>query len=229
MGVHLSTFYRWRRQLLRCGREGMRPRERRRPRMAIATPAWLEQRVLAFALGHPGFGPRRIAAELSRPTRGGHLISANGVWRVLACHGLSTRSRRLGLVAGYAAPPEALPRDPEPERHLEVGRPGELLQVDCFLIGRLKGTAGSVWQYTAIDVASSHVWASLHASTRSPRAEHASALARRAAGDLTAAGWRLERVLSDHGNEFRSGEFAATVTALGAVRSFISAGRPQSD
>ena len=229
MGVHPSTFYRWRGQVRRYGPEALRPRERRRPRMANATPAWLEQRVLAFALGHPGFGPRRIAAELARPVWGGHPISANGVWRVLARHGLSTRSRRLGLVAGYAAPPEALPRDPEPERHLAVARPGELLQVDCFLIGRLKGTQGSVWQYTAIDVASSYVWASLHASARSPRAEHASALARRAAAELAAAGWQLERVLTDNGNEFRSAEFAAVVADLGALRSFISAGRPQSN
>jgi hypothetical protein len=26
----------------------------------------LEQRIIAFALGHPGYGPRRISAELAR-------------------------------------------------------------------------------------------------------------------------------------------------------------------
>jgi transposase len=31
----------------------------------------VEQRVVAFALGHPGFGPARIAAELARPKWGG--------------------------------------------------------------------------------------------------------------------------------------------------------------
>jgi hypothetical protein len=35
--------------------------------MPNATPAFIEARVLAFALGHPGFGPNRIAAELARP------------------------------------------------------------------------------------------------------------------------------------------------------------------
>ena len=54
-------------------------------------------------------------------------------------------------------------------------------------------------------------------------------MARRAAAELVAAGWRLERVLTDNGNEFRSAEFGAAVEALGAVRSFISAGRPQSN
>jgi transposase InsO family protein len=229
MGVHHSTFYRWRAQLVRFGPEILRPRERRAPRMANATPIWLEQRVLAFALGHPGFGPRRISAELARPQWGGQRLSANGVWRVLARHGLSTRARRLGLVAGYAAGPQALPREPLGERHLDVSDPGELVQMDCFCIGRLSGSKGTVWQYSAIDVASAFVWAELHLSARNPRAEHASALARRVAADLERAGHRLERVLTDNASEFRSGTFAATLAELGALRSFICAGRPQSN
>ena len=141
MGIHPSTYYRWRRQMLRFGPEILRPRERRGPRMPNATSPLVEQRVLAFALGHPGFGPARIAAELARPKWGGIVLSPNGVWRVLRRHGLSTTAKRLGLVAGYAAPPE-LPR--EPERHLDVERPGQLVQMDCFCIGRLSGTKGTV-------------------------------------------------------------------------------------
>jgi hypothetical protein len=48
---------------------------------------------------------------------------ANGVWKVLCRHGLNTRAKRLGLVAGYRAPYEP-PRDPGPERHIDVDRPG---------------------------------------------------------------------------------------------------------
>ena len=110
MGIHPSTYYRWKRQLDRYGPEILRPRERRTPRMANAASVLVEQRVVAFALGHPGFGPARIAAELARPKWGGILLSTNGVWRVLGRHGLSTRAKRYGLVAGYAAPPE--PRRP---------------------------------------------------------------------------------------------------------------------
>src|SRR4029453_12869958 len=77
-------------------------------------------------------------------------------------HGLSTRAKRYGLVAGYAAPPEPQRSEPAPERHLQVDHPGELGQLDCFCIGRLSGTKGTVWQYTAIDVASAYAWASLH-------------------------------------------------------------------
>ena len=46
------------------------------------------------------------------------------------------------------------------------------------------------------------------------------------AADLAAHGWRLERVLSDNGSEFRSGVFGNTVRALGATQTFIRAGRP---
>ena len=142
MGIHPSTYYRWKHQLDRYGPEILRPRERRVPRMANATSALVEQRVVAFALGHPGFGPARIAAELARPRWGGIRLSTNGVWRVLRRHGLSTRAKRYGLVAGYAAPPAPERPQPAPERHLQVDHPGELVQLDCFCIGRLSGHQG---------------------------------------------------------------------------------------
>ena len=50
--------------------ELLRPHERRQPRMLNAPSPLIEQRV-AFALGHPGFGPKRIAAALARPKWGG--------------------------------------------------------------------------------------------------------------------------------------------------------------
>ena len=168
MGIHPSTYYRWKRQLDRYGPEILRPRERRVPRMANATSPLIEQRVVAFALGHPGFGPARIAAELARPKWGGISLSANGVWRVLGRHGLSTRAKRYGLVAGYAAPPVPERPAPAPERHLDVDHPGQLVQLDCFCIGRLSGTKGTVWQYTAIDVASAYTWATLQVTRRHP-------------------------------------------------------------
>ena len=118
MGIHPSTYYRWRHQVLRFGPEILRPRERRRPKMANQTSPFVEQRVLAFSLGQPGFGPARISAELRREKWGGIVISPNGVHRVLLRHGLNTRAKRLGLVAGYAAPPEPEPRPAPPSNSL---------------------------------------------------------------------------------------------------------------
>ena len=229
MGIHHSTFDRWKRQAERYGLELLRPRERRRPQMANATSPVVEQRVVAFALGQPGFGPARIAAELARPQWGGIRLSANGVWRVLKRHGLNPRAKRLGLVAGYAAVPEPAPREAPQERHLEVSRLGQLVQFDCFHVGRRSGTTGTVWQYTAIDVASAYCWAELHTTPRNPSAKWTSQLARRVAQDLADRGWRLERVMTDHGSEFRSREFGRTVSDRGARQRCIHAGRPQTN
>jgi transposase InsO family protein len=225
-GIHPSTYYRWRGPVLRSGLEMLRPRERRPPRMPNQTSQLTEQRVLAFALGHPGLGPRRISATLAQERWGGIVISPNGVWRVLRRHGLSRRISRLSLVAGYAAPPEPERPTPLETRHVEVDHPGELVGFDCFHVGRLAGTSGRVWQYTAIDLASSYAWAELATTPLNPSAARTSALARRVAADLRAHGWRLERVLSDNGSEFRSGVFGDTVRELGTSQSFIRAGRP---
>jgi transposase len=99
-GVHRSTFYGWKRKVDRHGLEMLRPRERRRPRMPNQLSPFVEQRIVAFALAQPGFGPRRISSELAREKWGGIVVSANGVWRCLCRHGLNTRAKRLALVAG---------------------------------------------------------------------------------------------------------------------------------
>jgi transposase InsO family protein len=229
MGIHASTFYRWRKQIEQYGVDMLRPRERRQPRMPNATPHLVEQRVIAFSLAHPGFGPQRISAELRRPRWGTVRLSASGVYRVLSRHGLQTRGKRLSLVAGYAAAPELPPRPQPPERHLKAERPGELVQFDCFRIGRLARTHGIVWQYTAIDVASAYGWAELHVTRHNPSTRFTSALVRRVASDLKRRGWRLEVAMSDNGSEFRCERFRKAVHKHGAELRHIRSGRPQTN
>jgi transposase len=218
-GVHRSTYYAWKRQVDRHGLEMLRPRERRRPRMPNQLPTMIEQRIVSFAIAHPGLGPKRVASELARPKWGAIIVSPNGVWKVLCRHGLSTRAKRLGLIAGYAAPYEP-PRDPGPERHIDVDRPGELVGIDCFYVGRLRGTHGAIWQLTAIDVYSSFAWGELViCPTDQPTATQTSKLARRVASELKAAGWRVERVLPDNANESRGLPFGRSLTRLGTRHS----------
>src|SRR3954453_12391407 len=227
-GVHRSTYYARKRHVDRHGLEMLRPRERRRPQMPNQLPKMIEERIVSFSLAHPGLGPKRVASELRREKWGGIVVSPNGGWKVLCRHGLNTRAKRLGLIAGYAAPYEP-PRDLGPEQHIDVERPGELVGIDCFYVGRLKGTEGAIWQLTAIDIASSFAWAELVVEKgHTPSARNTSRLARRVAGDLKAAGWRLERVLSDNGNEFKA-DFTATITTLKARHSRTHAGRPQTN
>jgi transposase InsO family protein len=229
MGVHRSTYYRLRRRVDRWGLEALRVRERRRPRMPNEVGPHLEQRIVAFALGHPGLGPRRISAELRREKWGGIRISEHGVWRVLVRVGLNTRGKRLALVARHRDPYERRPPLPPPERHIEASEPGEKVQLDCFYVGRLSGTRGTVWQYTAIDVASAFAWAELRTSERNPRARHTRELVHRVARELKAAGWRLREVGTDNGSEFRARQFGEEVQRLGGRQRFIKAGRPNSN
>ena len=100
-------------------------------------------------------------------------------------------------MAGHRTPYEP-PREAEPERHIDVERPGELVGMDCFFVGRLRGTKGAVWQLTASDVRSSFAWAELvTCPSGQPTGQQTSRLARRVARDLSEAGWRLERVVTE--------------------------------
>jgi transposase InsO family protein len=228
MGVNRSTYYRWKPEVERAGLEMLRPRERRRPRMPNQLSVLVEQKIVAFALGHPGLGPRRIASRLARPEWGGLLVSANGVYKTLVRHGLNTRAKRLALVAGYRAP-FAPPREPAPEPHIDSSRPGELVGIDCFFVGRLHGAKGPVWQITAIDTYSSFAWAELVTTPpKGPTVEQTSALAQRVAAELQRAGWQLERVLTDNGSEFGRREFASRLPA-GVAHTRIRSGRPQTN
>jgi transposase InsO family protein len=229
MGVHRSSYYRLKGKVDRYGLEALRIRERRRPRMPNEIGPHLEQRIVAFALGHPGLGPRRISAELAREKWGGIRISEHGVWRVLRRVGLNTRSKRLALVARHRDPYERRPAEPPKELHIEASKPGDKVQLDCFYVGRLSGTKGTVWQYTAIDVASAYAWAELRTSERNPRARHTRELVHRVARELSAAGWKLREVGTDNGSEFRSRQFGDAVEDLGARQRFIKAGRPNSN
>src|SRR3954468_2078535 len=53
MGVDRSTYYRLKKRVDRWGLEAFNVRERRRPRMPNQIGPHMEQRIIAFALGHP--------------------------------------------------------------------------------------------------------------------------------------------------------------------------------
>ena len=66
-GVHRSTYYAWKRQVDRHGLEMPRARATSSA-MPNALPRMIEERILSFAIAHPGLGPRRVAGELARET-----------------------------------------------------------------------------------------------------------------------------------------------------------------
>jgi transposase InsO family protein len=143
--------------------------------------------------------------------------------------GLNTRAKRLALIARHRDPYQRRPDLPPTARHIDATKPGQKVQLDCFYVGRLSGTKGTVWQYTAIDVASAYTWAELRSTERNPRARHTRELLHRVAAELAAAGWKLQEVITDNGSEFRAPQFRHAVTALGARQRFIRAVRPNSN
>jgi transposase InsO family protein len=135
----------------------------------------------------------------------------------------------LALIARHADPYERRPELAPKELHIDAAEPGEKVQLDCFYVGRLSGTKGTVWQYTAADVASGYAWAFLKPSERNPRSRWTAELVHLVARELKAAGWKLREVATDNGSEFRARQFGQAVEATGARQRRIKAGRPNSN
>jgi hypothetical protein len=112
--------------------------------------------------------------------------------RALQTAGLLTeRTRRTLWQAQHGQP-----------RHVAACEPGELVCLDTFYIGQLKGV-GKVWQITACDAACSYGVAWLLPAHTAEAAAH---FLRRVVLPLyRRAGWRLRRVLTDGGPEFNGG------------------------
>ena len=134
-------------------------------------PAPVEKAILAHALEHPTHGAQRVADELMLR---GIQVSSGGVRGVWMRNDLLTRHHRLLRLEETVRKRkiklsdeqiQALERfDPEyRERHIEVGATGELVAVDTFFAGTLKGV-GKVYIQTVLDCFSRFVWARLYTS-----------------------------------------------------------------
>jgi transposase len=239
VGIHHSTYYDWMNRLTEEGVEGLMPRWGRTHRRSPARIR-LEAEIVALALANPPWGPERLFDELHQ--RGVHPGSASQVWRILKAHQLNTRRLRYRLLAVTRGLSNAELTPSPPRRSkpwigsLQSEKPGDLVQFDCFHLGRLKEsrlgvakTPGVVWQYTAIDVASSFTWAQLHTSVHNPSGIHTTALAYQVASDLAQWGWHWAATTTDRGNEFIDHRFGQALTELGVEHRFIHPGRPQTN
>ena len=134
-------------------------------------PAPVEEAILAHALEHPTHRAQRVADELMLR---GIQVSSGGVRGVWMRNDLQThhhrllrleetvRKRKIKLTEEQI---QALDRfDPEyRERHIQVDATGELVAVDAFFAGTLKGV-GKVYIQTVLDCFSRYVWARLYTS-----------------------------------------------------------------
>ena len=229
VGIHHSTFYRWRNQTLG------EVRTRSGGRRVSWSEQMIESRIVAAALAYPSLGPRAVADVLARDQI---MVSPSKVWRTLRRHRLNTKTLRYVLLQVHRDGPPPRPESHRPWiGHLEADLPGDLVQMDCFHVGSFKETRlregkqqrGQIWQYTAIDVASSFTWAELWATPHNPSAALTSQLAHTVAADLTRWGWTWNAATTDNGNEYRAHQFRDTLTDLGVEHRFIRAGRPQTN
>jgi len=207
-----TLFYRLRQRFEQYGADGVHPKRRaaRRGRPASLT-VQTERRVIAIALAWPTCGPQWYSDQLARE---GVAVAATTIWRLLRRQRLGTRTARLAVLEQASAATTGLltERTAKRARHVEAAAPGDLLSLDTFYVGKLKGV-GKVWQITGCDVASSFAWARLVIG------EVTAAAVLRFLREVVQpgygrAGWRLRRVLTDNGKEFK-GAFAAGCDRLG--------------
>lgn len=211
-GMSRTVFYRLRGRLEQYGPEGVHPKRlRARPGRPPAVPVQTERRVIALAVAWPTCGPQWYSDQLARE---GVSIAPVTIWRLLRRQRLGTRRARLAVLEQASAATTGMltERTVKPVRHVAATHPGELVSIDTFYVGKLKGV-GKVWQITACDVASSFGWAQVIVGEVTAGAVLAF-LRGMVRPTYRQAGWRLRRVLTDNGKEFK-GRFAAGCARLG--------------
>ena len=205
-GMSRTLFYRLRKRLQLYGPDGVHPKRRQaRAGRPPTVPVQTERRVIAVALAWPTCGPQFYSDQLARD---GVTVAPVTIWRLLRRRQLGTRAARLAVLEEYSAATTGLltERTAKPIRHVEADQPGDLLSLDTFYVGKLKGV-GKVWQITGCDVASSFAWARVVIGEVTAAAVLAF-LREVVRPTYRHAGWRLRRVLTDNGKEFK-GAFAA--------------------
>jgi hypothetical protein len=192
------------------GVDGLHPRRREgRPGPRSRLTPVAERQILAVAIAQATWGCRRLAACIARWWR--LTLAPSTIQRLLRRYGLSTRRERLLVLEHHSAQRAGLLAERTRQRlwrarhgntrHVAAREPGELVCLDTFYIGKLKGV-GKVWQITACDAATSYGVAAIL-----PALAH-QAVARFLRTTLVPlfqrAGWPIRRVLTDHGtNRFQ--------------------------
>jgi len=208
-GISRTLFYRWKKRFTLYGIDGLHPRRTAtHPGRPVQLDTIKERRIVAMALACPTWGPRRLSDQLRME---GVVVSPTTVWRALHRLGLGTRTERLLVLEVHSAKSAGLLTDRTRRnlarrkvRHVQAENPGELVCIDTFYIGNLKGV-GKMWQLTACDAASSYAMAKVVPANNATEA--ATFLCDVVVRELEKAGWKLWRVLTDGGSEFK-GAFA---------------------
>lgn len=153
MGISRTRYYEWLEIAEQYGPEALMPKERRRPQQPNETPTHVVADLLAIAVVEPTIGCRQLADRLHDL---GYEIGKTTVQRILVDHGMGRRRERVARAAALAAWAGII-TEPVTEQLAEpfgfchwAAQPGDLVALDSFYIGNLKGV-GKVYQLTAVD------------------------------------------------------------------------------
>jgi transposase InsO family protein len=170
-GIDRTSFYDWKRRFQLQGLDGLKDLPPIAKSHPMTTPPEVVARIEELALAHPAYGCNRLEALLALE---GRRVSAITIQKILNDKDLGGRHARWLALERQNA--EALIElTPEQvafleklnpcfrERHVESGRPGELLSADTFTVGTLKGI-GRVYLHAVVDTYGSYAFGFLHVS-----------------------------------------------------------------
>jgi len=167
----------------------------------------VEQAILEHSLNYPTHGPLRLAQELQLK---GIQVSSGGVRGVWSRHNLLSRYERL-LRLEKETGKRKIELTEEQIRHLERFNPefrerhihtrysGDLVAVDTFMVGSIKGV-GRVYLQTVIDCHSRYGWGRLYPNKMPVTAVHV--LNTDVLPYFEKQGMQITTILSDNGREF---------------------------
>jgi transposase InsO family protein len=211
-GISRTTYYRWADRAARYGLAALMPKQRRTPAMPNATAPHVIEIVLAEAVARPTLGARRLLEHLAERDV---IMSASGVQKILNRHNLGHRRQRVAALAQITAADTGLVTQDAKDGPFGfchfAARPGDLVALDTFYVGKLKGV-GTVWQLTAIDTTTR--WAICQLFVGDKTAQAAADFVDHVKARLEASGVELRGVLSDNGPEFTGRAFADHIAGL---------------
>lgn len=208
-GISRTHFYDIKDAFERYGRDGLAPKERRRPRMPNETPPELVARILEMTAEYPTYSYVRVSQQLRLIGVPASAAQVRGVW---AREGLVKRFDRLlwleRRVAERGGPltesvlkllRQHAHQTLDPQGQIEAPVPGFLGCQDTYYVGTLKGV-GRVYAQTFIDANAAVGFAKLYLSKVPMTA--VDLLHERVLPFYEAQGVVLQRVLTDNGREY---------------------------
>ena len=208
MGYSRQQFYEIRRNYQTYGADGLIDRlPGARGPHPNRVSAEIEKAILDYSLEYPTHGCLRVAQQLNLR---GLTVSSGGVRGVWSRHKLLSKHDRLLRFEKHVGERRIKLTDDQVrllerfspefrERHIETRWTGDLVAVDTFFVGTLKGI-GKVYLQTSIDTFSRYAWAQLHTSKMPVTAVQT--LNNHVLPVFDQHKARIDTVLSDNGREF---------------------------